>query len=67
MYDVLGYIALSISVFALSRKEVKHMRQWHFLSSFIYVFYGLFIAAYPVVVGAGFYCLIHAWFLLKKP
>lgn len=63
--DLIGFFALGVSLFALTQKHIKMLRIWHFLSSFIYVIYGLLIVSKPIIIGAILYCLIHAWKLYK--
>jgi hypothetical protein len=65
MNDLLGFTALSIALFALSKKNIIGLRWWHLLSSSIYIIYGLIIDAPPVVVGAVLYCGIHSWKLYR--
>ena len=65
MTDILGFTALGLALFALSKDNILALRWWHLLSSCLYVIYGVTIAALPVIVGAVLYCGIHSWHIYK--
>ena len=65
MTDIIGYLALSISLFAISRRKMKSLRWWHLAASIIYVIYGFIISAYPVAFGALLFASIHIFNLIK--
>ena len=66
MNNIVGFIALSIALFAMSNKDITKLRWWHLASSALYIFYGILIDAYPVILGAVLYCLIHSWHIYKQ-
>ncbi len=65
MTNVIGFIALIVAIFALSKKDIITLRWWHLWSSSIYIIYGVIISAPPVIVGALLYCGIHSWHIYK--
>ena len=61
MINLFGFSALGVALFALSKKNIIKLRTWHFISSIMYIIYGLAINAIPVVAGAILYCFIHGY------
>lgn len=65
MTNLFGFLALSIALYAISKKNVVELRWWHLISSFLYIIYGYMIQAYPVIIGAVLYCGIHIFQLYQ--
>lgn len=57
--QILGFIALGISVFAITKVDMKKFRWFHLISSLLYLFYGIAIAQFPLIVGAILFSGIH--------
>jgi|TARA_R110002096_G_C14528471_1_gene717536 formate hydrogenlyase subunit 3/multisubunit Na+/H+ antiporter MnhD subunit len=66
MINLFGFSALGLALFALSNKNIIKLRTWHLVSSLMYIAYGFFINAMPVIVGAILYCLIHGFHIYKS-
>jgi len=66
MINLFGFLALGLALFALSNKNIIKLRVWHFLSSLMYILYGIAINAMPVIIGAVLYCFIHGYHIYKS-
>lgn len=66
MNNIVGFFALSVALFAISNKDIIRLRWWHLISSALYIFYGVLIDTYPVILGAVLYCCIHIWHIYKQ-
>ena len=61
MIDIVAYLALAISLIAISFKSMLPFRIVHLLASALYAFYGLFIEAYPIALGGLLFMFIHIY------
>jgi len=57
MINLFGFLALGLALFALSNKNIIKLRVWHFLSSLMYILYGIAINAMPVIIWSSFILL----------
>lgn len=65
MVELLGYLAIVLSLIAMAQKRVIRLRAYHMLSAILYIAYGIHIEAMPLIVGAGAFLIIHSWHLYK--
>jgi hypothetical protein len=65
MNDIIGFIALSLALFALSQKSIIALRSWHLASSILYIAYGYIISSLPLLLGAVLFSIIHIWHIRK--
>lgn len=65
MIDIIGYLALGVGLFAISKKEIFSLRLWHLTSSVLYLTYGIFLQAYPVITSGILFIFIHLYNLNK--
>ncbi len=67
--QILGYIALGLSLLSMTMKTMIWLRVLHATSCLVYLIYGYSIAAWPIAVGGLLLFCIHAYHLiyLLKP
>ena len=65
MGEIVGYTALTVSLFSMTMTSMKRFRWLHLSSSILYLGYGILIQAYPVIIGAILFALIHLYRLIK--
>lgn len=63
--EILGYIAIATGFFAITKKEMSAFRIWHLISSFFYIFYGIFLKSSPLIIAGIVFCIIHLYHLKK--
>ena len=61
----IGYLALAIGLIAIANKHMLWLRLLHGLSAATYIWYGISIEAYPLILGGSLFLLIHSYHLLK--
>ncbi|WP_196889326.1 hypothetical protein [Aureivirga sp. CE67] len=65
MVEIIGFLALIISVIAVSMTNIVRYRIIHLASSIVYVLYGFMISAFPIIIGALLFMTIHLYHLWK--
>lgn len=63
--DLLGYAALSINLFSMSMADVVKLRILSIIANGIYVIYGFFLGAVPLMVGGSIAISLHTYRLYK--
>ncbi|MDY8136004.1 YgjV family protein [Aquimarina sp. 2201CG5-10] len=63
--QILGFIALAFSLYAMTKVDMKKLRWFHLSSSILYLIYGIGIAQFPLIVGAILFSSIHIIHLRK--
>tara|TARA_Y100001949_G_scaffold135785_1_gene117288 strand:+ start:52 stop:273 length:222 start_codon:yes stop_codon:yes gene_type:complete len=63
--ELTGYIAIAFSLLAMAQKDMVKLRVFHLLSAILYIVYGMHLSAYPIVLGAITFLIIHIWHLYK--
>jgi uncharacterized protein with PQ loop repeat len=68
MIDFIGYLAPVFVVLSFLFKDLKKLRMVNSVGCVLFVIYGLFIAAYPVVIANGIIVCVNIWqmFFAKK-
>lgn len=61
----LGYIALAVSLFSMTRKNVLTLRILSAAANAFYVVYGFLLNAPPLIIGCSTAILIHAYQIYK--
>lgn len=65
MTDILGYLAIALSLIAIASKSMVKLRVIHGFSAATYIIYGLMIEAYPIAFGGMLFMVIHIYHLIK--
>lgn len=63
--DLLGYSALVINLFSMSMADVAKLRILSIIANSIYVVYGFFLGATPLVVGGSIAVSLHTYRLIQ--
>jgi len=63
--DILGYLAVTTGLYAVTKKRMLPFRIWHIISCLLYIGYGLLNPAYPILVSGLLYIVIHLYSLRK--
>ncbi|WP_422860679.1 YgjV family protein [Flagellimonas sp. S174] len=66
MIDAIGYIAVITGLYAVTKKQMLPFRIWHIISCLLYMAYGFFNPAYPVLVSGSLFIVIHVYSLRKS-
>ena len=59
MADIIGYLALTLSLLAISMKTMLILRYIHAAAAATYVIYGVMIDAFPLMLGGALFMIIH--------
>ncbi|MCB0397553.1 MAG: hypothetical protein KDD36_12935 [Flavobacteriales bacterium] len=59
IYDVIGYIGLSLNLYAMYTKGEYRLRLFSAIANFIYIIYGILINALPIVAGCTIAVVLH--------
>lgn len=65
MIEVVGYIALAVSLLSVNMNNMLRFRMFHLLASLIYLVYGCLIGAMPIIIGAALFSLIHCYRIIR--
>ena len=60
MITALGFLGLTLSLTSMAMKEILYLRVLSLLANAVYIVYGSFIGALPVVVGSCIAVGIHS-------
>lgn len=63
--DSIGYVALVLNLYSMSSKSEHRLRIISLIANVIYVVYGFFIGAVPIILGCSVAVLLHAYRLSK--
>lgn len=66
MIDYIGYTALGLGLFAITKRKMIPFRLWHLASAFCYLIYGIAIMAFPVILGGSLFIAIHTYHLFTS-
>lgn len=61
MVHILGYIAITINLYAMSRKNVMTLRVLSVIANTIYTLYGVLINSPPLIIGGVIVVSIHLY------
>jgi len=59
MIHILGYLALALNLFSMTRKSILTLRVLSALANAIYVFYGALLVSQPMTIGCSIAVIIH--------
>ena len=59
--DVIGYFALLLNLCSMAAKGERRLRLVSLLANGIYIYYGILIAALPIVLGCSTAVVLHAY------
>jgi len=60
---IFGFVALALSLAAMSFKNVTRMRLVHSMAAIVHIIYGYNIGAIPIIIGGILFLLIHLYHL----
>lgn len=63
MADVIGYLAVVLGLFAVTKKSILFFRLWHVMSCLCYIVYGILNPSYPILVSGMFFIAIYLYHL----
>ena len=63
--EILGYIATALVAFSFTRDDVKQLRTINCMGACLFIIYGFWITAYPVILVNGFIASVNAFHLWK--
>ncbi len=59
--DTIGYIALIINLYSMSVKGEYKLRLISALANVVYIFYGILLVAYPIIIGCSIAVGLHIY------
>lgn len=59
--DIIGYSALVINLFSMSRKRENQLRIISAVANFLYIIYGILLSALPIVIGCAIAVGLHLY------
>ncbi len=59
MIHILGYIALALNLFSMTRKNILSLRILSAAANALYILYGGLLASPPIVIGCSIAVIIH--------
>jgi len=65
LIDGFGYFALIINLYSMSTKGEYKLRLISLIANVFYIFYGVLIAATPVIVGCTIAVFLHAYHIRR--
>lgn len=65
MIHILGYVALAMNLLSMAMKEMLTLRVLSAVANFIYIIYGVFLDAPPVIIGGAIAVCIHCYHIYK--
>jgi hypothetical protein len=66
MVEIIGYAASIMVAISLSMKHIVALRVLNFVGCSLFIAYGLYVGALPVVVANSYIALINIYFLYKN-
>lgn len=61
IYDYIGYAGLLLNLYSMYAKGEYKLRLFSAGANFIYIIYGVLIAAYPIVIGSAIAVVLHLY------
>jgi cytochrome bd-type quinol oxidase subunit 2 len=61
LYDLVGYLGLALNLFSMYSKGESKLRIFSAIANFIYIIYGILIAAFPIIIGSSIAVLLHLY------
>ncbi|TVZ54993.1 hypothetical protein OD91_0234 [Lutibacter sp. Hel_I_33_5] len=65
LIDSIGYAALVINLYSMSTKGEYKLRLISLIANIGYVFYGVFINAFPIIIGCTIAVFLHGYHLRR--
>lgn len=65
MIHLLGFVALSFSLLAITMKNILILRFFSAAANLIYIIYGLLLGAPPLIFGGTIAVIIHGYHIHK--
>ena len=63
--DCIGYAAIVINLYSMSTKGEYGLRLISLIANLLFIFYGVLISAYPVVIGGSIAVFLHAYHIRR--
>lgn len=65
MFDLVGYLALGLNLYAMYSKGEYKLRLFSAIANLTYVIYGILIYAIPIIVGGSIAVTLHVYRLYR--
>ena len=65
MIHIIGYFALALNLFSMAMNNLIKLRIISLLANGVYIIYGLFLNAPPLIIGCGIAMIIHLFHIIK--
>lgn len=65
MIEMIGYLGLTLNLISMTMKNIYYLRVLSLLANIIYIFYGMLIIAYPLIIGCSIAVVIHSFKLYR--
>jgi membrane-bound ClpP family serine protease len=65
LINIIGYIGLVINLFSMSVNGEKKLRLFSLIANSIYIVYGIFLGAFPVIIGSSIAVFLHGYRINK--
>ena len=65
LIDSIGYTALVINLYSMSAKGEYKLRLISLIANIVYILYGVFISATPIIVGCTIAVFLHAYHIKR--
>ena len=65
LIDSIGYIGLVINLFSMSLSGEKKLRVFSLIANAVYIIYGVFLGAFPIIIGSSIAVFLHSYRLVK--
>ncbi|MFZ9847905.1 MAG: YgjV family protein [Flavobacteriales bacterium] len=59
--EIIGYVAMICVAISLSLKNIKQLRYWNLAGALMFVFYGIIIDSWPVVILNAFLAVVNIY------
>jgi len=62
----IGYIAMALLMFSFIQKNLTTLRVWNSLGCGVFIIYGVFLGAYPIIITNVFILCVNIYYLVFK-
>ncbi len=61
MINALGYIAILLNIVSMAMKNILYLRICSLVANSLYILYGIFLNAMPIIFGGSIAVMLHAY------
>lgn len=65
LVDFIGYVALIINLYSMSKSNEFKLRLLSLIANTIYVAYGILMSAFPIIIGCTIAVILHGYHLKR--